>query len=199
MVHDVEHPPGNQALAAGPSAPAVDGAGHTEKAALSQGDRSRGSWGVAEPDNSQPLRWQVVGVIVAAVTYLAVDAMHKYTTAADASPLLAVVIGPLVGMDAAAFGIKLSADAGVTTASATQEVVRRVDSSGRGCSRSPEWALKSRAGPVDAAACRLRLHPRLIRRRMAALSPCCRSCARAACSSDWPSLSLDWCSSSRTF
>ncbi len=121
-------PPGRlRLLLTGPVTP--------KKAALSQGDRSRGSWGVAEPDNSQPLRWQVVGVIVAAVTYMAVDAMHKYTTAADASPLLAVVIGPLVGMDAAAFGIKLSADAGVTTASATQEVVRRVDSSGRGCSR----------------------------------------------------------------
>jgi len=74
-------------------------------------------------------------VVVAAVTYLAVDAMHKYTTAAGASTMLAVVIGPLVGLDAAAFGIKLSADARVTTARAKQEVVRRVDSSGRGCSR----------------------------------------------------------------
>lgn len=74
------------------------------------------------PEESKPaLAWQavvIVAIVVGAVTYLAVYAMGKYKTAADAATLLAVVISPLVAMGAAAFGVKLSADAKAATADA---------------------------------------------------------------------------------
>ena len=74
--------------------------------------------------NKPALAWQavvVVAIVVGAVTYLAVYAMGKYKTAADAATLLAVVISPLVAIGAAAFGVKLSADAKAATADAKAE------------------------------------------------------------------------------
>ncbi len=83
------------------------------------------AWGVILPENNKPaLAWQavvVVAIVVGAVTYLAVYAMGKYQSAADAATLLAVVISPLVAIGAAAFGVKLSADAKAATADAKAE------------------------------------------------------------------------------
>lgn len=80
---------------------------------------------VTLPNNGkQSLGLQGVAVVVAvvlAVTYLATYAMRKYATAAEAATLLAVIVGPLVGLGAAAFGIKLSADAKAETARTKDE------------------------------------------------------------------------------
>lgn len=53
----------------------------------------------------------IVTVVVLAYTALTIVAMRTYDDAKDVVAVLGVVVGPLAGIAAAAFGIKLSADA----------------------------------------------------------------------------------------
>ncbi len=68
--------------------------------------------------NSQKLGWTgvvVVLIVVGAVVWLTSKAMSTYPNAKDAAAVLAVVISPLVGVGAATFGIKQSAESKAET------------------------------------------------------------------------------------
>lgn len=53
----------------------------------------------------------IVALGIAAIVWLTTIVIDKYDTAGDAVSVLSVVIGPLAGVAAAAFGVKLSIDA----------------------------------------------------------------------------------------
>lgn len=83
-----------------------------------------------EPDKSASLGWQgvaLVAIVVGAVAFLGWYAMRKYATATDAATVLAVIVGPLVALGAAGFGIKLTADAKAETAATKKEAAKAAD------------------------------------------------------------------------
>lgn len=69
----------------------------------------------------------IVGLGIAAIVGLTAIVINKYETAADAVSVLTVVVGPLAGIAAAAFGVKLSADAKNETKDVKQEAGAAAD------------------------------------------------------------------------
>jgi hypothetical protein len=93
----------------------------------------------------------VVGLAIAVgIVSLSIVAMFKYSSAADAATVLAVVVGPLAGLGAAAFGIKLGADANAENRQ-TKHAVREVEAEVRGLfeTRREEVRTASPAGQAE--------------------------------------------------
>jgi hypothetical protein len=73
---------------------------------------------MADEPSKNPLGWAgvaVVAIVTLGVVFLTIKAIDRYPEAKDVAAVLAVVISPLAGVGAAAFGIKQSADAKAET------------------------------------------------------------------------------------
>lgn len=99
------------------------------KLVRTRAEKAKGG-GMADESGSKSLGWSgvvVVAIVTLAVVLLTLKTIDRYKDAKDVAAVLAVVISPLAGVGAAAFGIKQSAEAKAETKKVKNEAVSVAD------------------------------------------------------------------------